>query len=379
MAIAFSKPISTTALLNAYNNNVVEFSSDNVLDSTKCTINLGGFDFVITPINNLFRFNYKELLRVLINTNNFTDDILPSLILADETSHVYNDTVNTYLSELVTYTITFSDTSTEQTTNTYKFLKSIEQLEQNKVGVVTGGNGIYILSPFLKATANKYTITYFEGYPFDLSVYVETPGVVTVLNQTNALSHDFAFDNIINRFFLSDGRTTITINDFVPLVDGLNELKLTIGADVIYIDVWKVPSIEGQYVKWQNQYGGWNYWLFNCYHERARKDKDLKTVSNDFNDVSDTTVPIYEMGKTSVDTLTLIADSVGENDQEVLNGILDSPRVYLFTNTRLTQVTDVSWLGVKKKATNTIITDYKSSLKNYKIKIELPPRYTMTL
>ena len=380
MAISFSKSLSTTALLNTYNNNVVKFSSDNILDATKCVINIGGTDYTITPnTSNVFRFNFKMVTEVLINSNNFTDDILPVLALADDTSLVYNDTTNSYLSELVTYTITFSDTTTENTTKTYKFFKSIEQLEQNKIGTITTGDNIYMLSPFKKSTADTYNVTYFEGYPFDLSIYLNSAGTTTVLNQTNALTYDFPFVNTVNRFFLSDGRTTITIGDYLPLVNGLNELKITRGSDIIYVNVTKVPSRLGVYVKWLNQYGGWNYWLFNCIHKREIKDKNLKKIFNDFDDVSETTVPFFDIGKSSIETLTLISKRVSEDDQFVLNGIIDSPRVYLFTGTYLTQVTDVSWLGVSKKGSTNKITDYKKKTANYKLKIELPSRYNMTL
>jgi len=379
MAITFSKALSVSTLLNAYNNNVVTFTHDNVLDATKCVINISGLNFEITPLSNVFRYNFKETIGVLINSNRFTDDILPTLVLADPTSLIYGDTTNTYIAPLVTYTITFSDDSTEQTTVTYKWLKSIEQLEQDKTSVITGGNNVYMLSPFRSSTTNTYDITYFEGYPFAIALYFNSPGVTTVLNQTNAMTYDFTFNDTINRLFFSDGRTTITIGDFLPLVDGLNQLKITRGSDIIYVNVTKVPSVAGVYVKWLNTYGGWNYWLFNCSHERTRKDKDLKTVNNDFSDVSETTVPTYQIGKTSQDTLTLIADTVDKKNQDVLNGILDSPRVYLFTGIRLTQVTDVSWLGVNKKKGSSMITDFKRNIKNYKIGIELPERYTMKL
>ena len=145
------------------------------------------------------------------------------------------------------------------------------------------------------------------------------------------------------------------------------------------MNVTKVPSRLGVYVKWLNQYGGWNYWLFNCIHKREIKDKNLKKIFNDFDDVSETTVPFFDIGKSSIETLTLISKRVSEDDQFVLNGIIDSPRVYLFTGTYLTQVTDVSWLGVSKKGSTNKITDYKKKTANYKLKIELPSRYNMTL
>lgn len=379
MAISFTKSLSTTNFLNAYNNNVVVFSSDNVLDSVKCDIVIGSVSFQITPIDNVFRFNFKEVVSVLINQNRFSDDILPTLTLGGKASHVYNDTDNTFLEQLVSYTITFSDDSTENTSETYKFIKAVEQLEQNKVGVVTSGNNIYMLSPFKKLTANTYDVTYFEGYPFDIALLLENTGVTTILNQTNALSADFTLSNTVNRLFFSDGRVTITIDDHLPLVDGLNELKITRDTDIIYVNVTKVPAIEGQYFKWLNQYGEWNYWLFNCIHKRDNKTKDLGDVNNDFSDVSDTTSSFYGIGKESQHTLTLISKNVSEEDQNVLNGILESPKVYYFTGTRLSQVTDVSWLAVNVKSSTTTLTNYKKINLNYKLQIELPQRYTMKL
>lgn len=379
MAITFSKALSTSNFLNAYNNNIVEFSSDSVVDSRKCTITIGSISFEITPINNVFHYNFKEVVTVLINQNNFTDDILPLLILADATSHIYDDSTNTYLEQLIDYEITFTNDTTESTSETYKFLKSVEQLEQNKKGVVTSGNNLYMLSPFQKATANTYNVTYFEGYPFDISLLLNSPGLTTILNQTNALTYDFTLPDTVNRLFFSDGRITITIDDYLPLVDGLNELKITRGADIIYVNVTKVESRQGEYVKWINQYGGWSYWLFNCIHKRDNRTKDLGDVNNDFNDVEDTTSPFINIGKTGQHKLTLISKGVSDENQEVLNQLFESPKVYYFTGLRLSQVTDVSWLACKVKTSNNTIVNYKKNTKNYKVQIELPKRYTMTL
>jgi hypothetical protein len=378
--ITFSKSLSLTALLNAYNNNVVEFSSDNVLNSKKCVINIGGKNIELSPnVNNVFKFDFREVVPVLINLNNFQDLIIPALVASNAPSYIYDDTAETFFSELVTYTITFSDNSTEQTSETYKFLKSVEQLEQNKVGSVIGGNNLYILAPFRKATANTYDLTYFEGYPFDISIFAETVGVLNILNQSNGLSYDFTLTGTISRLFFSDGRTTLTIEDFLPLVEGVNRLKLTRGADVIFINLTKVLSIEGNFVKWLNNYGGWSCWLFNCRHLRGRKTQDLGSVFNDFKNVAETTTPYFELGKNSQDSLTLLADGLDLNAQEVIDGIFDSPRLYYFTGIRLAQVTAVSWLGVRLKSDNNLIKDYNRIIKNYKIELELPPRKTMTL
>ena len=379
MAITFSKAISTTNFLNAYNNNVVEFTSDNVLDAVKCKITLGSLVLEITPSNNIFSFDFKETLSALINTNQFIDTLTPALVLSDVTSHIYDFTTETYLSQLVNYEITFSDTTTETTSETYKFLKSVEQLEQNKKGVVTSGNDLYLLSPFLQATANTYNITYFEGYPFDISFLINTPGATTILNQTNGLDYSFPLDYTVSRLYLGDGRITITIDDYLPLIDGLNELKITRGTDIIYINLTKIPSQQGEYLKFQNSYGGWSYWLFNCIHKRENKTKDLSAVNNDFLSLSDTTDPFKNIGKTSQDTLTLHTKSTTAQEQQIINELFDSPKIYYFTGLRLSQATDVSWLACSLKAGTQIITDYKKDTKNYKLTIELPQRYTMKL
>ena len=54
MAITFSKTISETEILNAYNDNVVEFESDSAQVSVKCNINIGGEDLLTFPINDVF-------------------------------------------------------------------------------------------------------------------------------------------------------------------------------------------------------------------------------------------------------------------------------------------------------------------------------------
>jgi len=379
MAIIFNKSLSTSNFLNAYNNNIVEFESDNVLDSVKCEITIGSLTFEITPINNVFYFNFKEILSVLINPNNFIDTLTPNLSLADVTSHIYDFTSETYLEQEVTYEITFTDSGTESIAETYKFLKSVEQLEQNKKGVVTSGNNFYALSPFQKETANTYNVTYFEGYPFDLSFLMNTAGSTTILNESNGLSYSFPFDYNVSRLFFSDGRITITIDDYLPLVDGMNELKITRGADIIYVNVNKIPSMQGEYLKWLNSYGGWSYWLFNCIHKRENKTTDLGDINNDFLNLNETIDSFKNIGKTSQETLTLHTTNTNELDQQVINEIFDSPKVYYFTGLRFSQVTDVSWLACNVNSRSQVITDYKKKTKNYKLSVELPQKYTMLL
>ena len=189
MAISFSKSISTTKLLNAYNNNVVEFSSDNALDSITCNINIGGIDLEITPISDVFTFNYKEVVSALINTNNFSDDIVPTTNLHADTS-LKN-------SWLATYTITFSDDSTEQTSETYVFVKSVEQIANVSNRLLTEQQ---ILTPL--------NLTMFKGFPFDVAHYSD--GNVTVANSVTAVNKILTSTaTTTDRIYLSLGNSII--------------------------------------------------------------------------------------------------------------------------------------------------------------------------
>lgn len=377
--ITFTKNISTINFNNAFNNSFVEFSSDSVKISKRCDIDVQGNIFSIQPINNVFNFNFKGVLSALITSDRLIDTVTPSLVISDATSHIYDYTSNSYLDEVVTFTITFDDDTTEQTTQNYKFIRGVEQLEQYKLGNVLGSNDMYILSPFKKDTSNTYNVTYFEGYPFDVAFLLKTTGNVTFLNQTNGISYVFNLKNNVNRVFFSDGSLTITINQFLPLVDGLNELKITKGAEILYLNVKKVPQKAGNYIKWMNNYGGWSYWLFNCIHSRRIRTRNLGEINNDFNNISLTTDSFLELGKNATERLNLITENTTKEEQDVINTIFDSPKVYYFTGVPFSKVDNVSWLAVKMKDNNETLVDYKNVLKTYKLAFDLPDKYTIVL
>jgi hypothetical protein len=66
--------------------NIIEFYPSIISDATYATVTIAGSEFTIYPINT-FSFNFKEVCKVLINQNNFSDVIVPNIA----TSYINDD------------------------------------------------------------------------------------------------------------------------------------------------------------------------------------------------------------------------------------------------------------------------------------------------
>lgn len=377
--ITFSKDIATDKLLLAYVNNVVEFSSDNILAKTKATITIGTSIKTLfpSPTGN-FYLNFKDWITSLINVDNFADD-LQADIVGD--GYIYDWTIKAYLNQTITFTIFFSDESFETDTRDVKWLSAYLQLEDFKIKYPIG-NGL--LNPVVlyprKLDANQISyVKYWNGYPFDVSVYCQLESDLTILNQTNLLDLTFLSVNIINRIVFSDGDTDTTIENALPLLDGFNTLKLTSNTLDYYLLVEKISdSCSGHYVKWVNELGGWSYWLFDK-GNRNRKTKDLGELNNDFNNLEDTISPAIQIGKTSNDIITVTSDIINEDEKTLLESIIDSPKIYLFTGQPYAKANYNDWIEVSLNTTDFRIVNAKESLSKINFVFELPQRNTRKL
>lgn len=386
MAITFIKAISTTHFLNTYNNNIVEFSSDNVLDSVKCSIAIGSFNFVITPINNLFRFNFKEVVKVLINTNNFEDLNIPD-ILEDVTQ---DD--NLLSSFNVIYTVSFSDDSEETTNKDYTFLKSVDQISE------------YTEKPLTDhLVLNKKELTFFKGYPFDIGYY--NTADFTIVNNTNNTSKSFtSAHNKGLRLWFSSGEYELSESAeekaFVVRItsltggvyyedencykwkqeylfnEGLNNLTITNGSNEDISLVVKQKRIcSGVYLKWVNEEGAWSYWLFNSIYKDTVKAKTIDVFNNDFNNINETYSTVLTTGKKAVNTLKLLADNLSLTEVEQLKSIVTSPRVELYNGIQDEDLTVSSWQSVTVSDGGFTILNTKRNLNKLAINI-IKNKYT---
>ena len=87
MAIVYTTTLPTNKPLNAYNNNVIEFYSNSASPASHAVITVGGIELEIKPDpSGNFYFNFKAVIKKLINSNYFKDSIEPSYLPNDSAS-----------------------------------------------------------------------------------------------------------------------------------------------------------------------------------------------------------------------------------------------------------------------------------------------------
>lgn len=199
----------------------------------------------------------------------------------------------------------------------------------------------------------------------------------TTFTLTNGLytTQDFLNSNKVNRFVVTDGSSNP-----LGLADGYN--YLTIGNSTDLSETFVIENITSpcgvHYLKWLNSFGGWNYWLFYKGNETITT-KDLGTIYNDYEDVVDTVSPYIAIGKTSETTITLQQELITQNEMLILNDLLESPKVYLYTGVPYSTASPLNWLEVNVKAGSFRVSNAKEKMNTLNLVIELPPNTTKTL
>lgn len=385
MAIVFSKDIPTDKLLTAYNNHVVRFSSDSELIPATAQITGLGIDNVLYPHpNGSFYFNFREYVSNEINTKNFADDIPYDLDDSNSDTFTYDVSDGFYLEDTVTFRINFTDSSSETITRNLKFYTGVDQLEDYKKNeIFFVSSQIAVLSPVEDRSNNSTYIKYWQGYPFEFSFYNNQFPIApfTLKNTSNGMQHEFKTKGKFTALFLSDGRTDVTIDNFLPMVFGLNNIQFFIGAvnQNINLTIDKQESTCGVYIKFLNKNGRFNYWLLSSNHFRNRGSKYLTEYYNDFENLEDTLSPTLQSGKSAQDNLKCAAEKLNEKEKLIFEGIIDSPKIYLFTGERFSKATFTDWMEVRLKTSSFPIRQPRTKLYSFYIELELPDRYMQTL
>lgn len=379
MAIIFDKDLREDRVNLAYNNNVVEFHSDNlVLQPSYCDITILTDVIRLYPSpSGSFYYNFKEFITTILNVDNFKDDLNPNLSV----SYSYDWTNKVLLFEDIVFNMVFQDDSTETDTKSVYWLSGYVQLSNYKQ-----------LYPSLDLLINKSTLLqrplndsyynffskYWAGYPFDLTVLKIADNDLDITNNTNAIN--FVFDEIdtdVERLVFSDGRTDTSIEDNLPLITGYNDLDVNTQFNILLQKI--VPTCtDGHYVKWINSFGGWSYWLFYKGNENIAT-KEVGFLFNNYNNLEDTISPSISLGKTTETTIQLKQDAITEFDYTILKDLIDSTKVYLFTGTPFSQNTFNDWVEVNLKQGNFRTSNSRGDQYSLNLGIELPLNVTRTL
>jgi hypothetical protein len=201
----------------------------------------------------------------------------------------------------------------------------------------------------------------------------------SIVNETNAIAQSFQRKGNITRLVFSDGDSDETLETVLPLSDGINRLKISVQQQQKWAIVEKVPYRCGVYLKWLNAFGTYSYWLFEDTYSIDRASKYLGEVGNDNANLEDSFSRSLQIGKESQDTMKIIAELLTEDERSIVEGILDSPKIYLFTGKPFARNSYRDWIEVTLKTGNARIKNPKQPLTNFTFDIELPVRYTQTL
>lgn len=374
--IIFTKDIPENILLTAYNNHVVKFSSESDLTPLYSEISgLGIFAKIYPSPDNSFRIDFKDHVASVVNTKKFADNLQTNLISGVSDSFTYNAVNGTYLEGVLTFTITFVDLTTETITRSVEFYTGVYQLEAYKKQEISTSSKYTVLSPISKRSDNSVDLKFWAGYPFEFSFYTSLPdSVFTLVNTSIGEGYDFKAKGRITSLWVSDGRTDISVEDFLPLSYGLNVLNIYAGDENqnMNINLNKVDSDCGIYVKWYNNQGRWTYWLLNKIHQRDLASKYNAELNNDFENIEDTISPTIQSGKVSNEILRCNVKNLTETERDVFIGIFTSPKIYYFTGERFSRSSFNDWIEVSLKNTNTKTSDTNRRKYNFPIDLELP-------
>lgn len=352
----------------AYNNSIIEFGVDIGVPVT-ATITTGTYSFEISAdANGKFEFNFKRIVEVLINQDQFTDDI----VVTDPAVYLFQDP-KLFLDFSFTILVRLEDDTTVTQNYTWPFLKSVEQLIRKPYQ----NSELKILAPYEGEVCH---LSYFEGYPFDIAIYSNIDRSVTVKNLRTGLSLILNLKKGVNRIFISNGENdNLGFESQLPLYLGINELEFSYNAAVaftLFLD--KKPVECGHLLKFLNQEGGWSYFRFLELSTLDTKAATIQRLNADFNNLDKSYENYKISGKKAEQSQELQSGIITEHEKKIVEQIPTSPKVYLYTNEELQPFSLIDFIGIEaSNGTYTSANKYRQS--NYNISIERPAIYTQTL
>jgi hypothetical protein len=352
----------------AYNNSIIEFTSDAGTPITADII-VNGYTFEQSAdADGIFHFNLKRIIEVLINQNNFSDHIAidnpADFLFLDQTL---------FLDVEIEIIISFADDSQESQTFTWPYIKSVIQEGEKQFN----NSQLKLLAPYANDICH---LTYFEGYPFDISIYSDIARLITITNLRTGLATDLNLLKGVNRLFISNGENdNLGFESQLPLYLGINELEFKANDQIYFTLLLNKRSPEcGNLLKFFNRQGGWSYWNFMDLHVEKTKADTIDRLNSDFNNVDKSRGNFAITGKEAEKSRSLLSGLVQDHEKKLISQLPTSPKVYLYTNELASPFELNDFIEVEVDG-GTFSTSNKHQQSVFNLTINLPKIYTQTL
>ncbi len=381
MALIYTKTIDTGKYLLSENNNIIEFT-DNVASRSilYAEFKVGNElpSRVYADLSGVIWYNVNE--NVSPRLNDYADTLNLSSVNVSNIDSYFLDWSKTYLEYNLDINVVFSGGGGAlQESLTGVFVLGVEQVMDYFKEMTIKNNDMFVLGPLKKDTNNTHYLKYWNGYPFDFGFTenISTGANITVIENLSTQQSTLPLNivNKISRMVVSDGTSNVSIENHLPLPFGLNVLKL--GTDTI-VELNKVDSNCGAYIKWLNQYGGYSYWLFENSSEKV-KSKQNGFINNDFYNIEESVSGLKSAGRTSEDTLQVYYEYLTEDDINLLTGVLSSPKIYLYMGYKFAKRPINSWIEVSLSSNTVTKSNFKNRVPNGMLTFNLPSNKTISL
>jgi hypothetical protein len=378
MAIIHNGYDTPLVLRPIYNNFVFEFYSTTLTTPDNVDITIGSYNGLLSPnLDGKFKVNLSKILQALLNTTNFKDtgnlDFLSGWFKVSD--NVFD--VNIVLS------INKATFSSDTLTVPIRLLLGVKQSEDDdRLDILQLGFDL-----FQHKDVNGYSLKYNTGYPFDIPIYqnetlAQPSEYITVTNRTTGnftVIRVYRYNSF--RLIVCDGKDDWTTLNLLPLTSGQNKIWLNINNNQsysVFFDLEKVNFRKGTYLKWMNEFGAWNYWLFNAENEVSNDAKLIGKINKSNDPLNITTSKEVSMGLNIAQSMKVNSGTVEPQYLSYFRSLFLSPKVYLFTGEPFSQSTPTQWQEVFLTGKNTVVVP-KATNYEYQLDLQLQSLNTMTI
>lgn len=378
-----------------HNNSVIFFESDYATappEKCEITVSNGTVTETVTIYpspDNKFYYNFKDLILSLnsIKIKKYIDDL-------DLTGQRYKDWSRILEIVSIELKIIFTDNTLALPSfeiysfETY-FLNAVKQLNRRAYKAFDNfpinGKGVALLPRSEKP--NSYPkIKYWTGYPFDVSFYNTKPfnaivqDPITFVSSAGLVIFENDIVSKITRIILSDGMNSDVQDYLAPLQKNVYEVDINYDSVLqtkIHLESEETNLCKGVYLKWVNALGGLSYWLFKLNDEELAV-KSLGDLENDFLNLQNTISPTENLGQNATGSVDLY-EAFDESYTHILQDLLISNKVYMFTGEQYSAATPLDWVETKIKSAKVLKQEKDFNTSRVKLTFELPDYYTKKL